>query len=71
LDYGSITLAGHADGARRAVSGPERSPTGSFQASDGGFTRVRGADLEVDDATGLFTGRVSRHCSASASASET
>ncbi len=27
-----------------------------------GFTRVRGADLEVDDATGLFTGRVSRHC---------
>jgi phosphoserine phosphatase len=27
-----------------------------------GFTRVRGADLEVDDATGRFTGRVSRHC---------
>ena len=27
-----------------------------------GFTRVRGADLEVDDATGLFTGRVTRHC---------
>ncbi|PZS32534.1 MAG: haloacid dehalogenase [Pseudonocardiales bacterium] len=27
-----------------------------------GFTRVRGADLEVDDATRLFTGRVSRHC---------
>ena len=27
-----------------------------------GFTRVRGADLEVDDATGLFTGRVRRHC---------
>lgn len=27
-----------------------------------GFTRVRGADLEVDGATGLFTGRVSRHC---------
>jgi phosphoserine phosphatase len=27
-----------------------------------GFTRVRGADLEVDDASGLFTGRVSRHC---------
>jgi phosphoserine phosphatase len=27
-----------------------------------GFTRIRGADLEVDDETGLFTGRVSRHC---------
>ncbi len=27
-----------------------------------GFTRVRGADLEVDDATGLFTGRVSHRC---------
>lgn len=27
-----------------------------------GFTRVRGVDLEVDDATGRFTGRVSGHC---------
>ena len=27
-----------------------------------GFAGVHGVDLEVDDATGLFTGRVGRHC---------
>jgi phosphoserine phosphatase len=27
-----------------------------------GFADVRGVDLEVDDETGLFTGRVGRHC---------
>lgn len=52
--------------ARRGVEAVIATVSWSFAAAAlanlWGFTRVRGVDLEVDDATGRFTGRVSRHC---------